>query len=81
MEVAALSITRIVAPNPFDVNNDGVVNMRDIGEFCAAFGSTSEDPNWNPDYDVTGPTPLVPDGRVDMRDIGEVCRHFGETDL
>lgn len=81
LEVAALSITRIVAPNPFDVNNDGVVNMRDIGEFCAAFGSTSEDPNWNPDYDVTGPTPLVPDGRVDMRDIGEVCRHFGETDL
>jgi hypothetical protein len=81
VKVTALSTTRIVTPNQFDVNNDGIVNMRDIGEFCAAFGSTSADPDWNPAYDVTGSTPLLPDGRVDMRDIGEICRHFGETDL
>ena len=81
LEVVALSVTRIATPHPCDVNGDGIINMRDIGAFCAAFGSNPSSPNWNPACDVPGPTQNVPDGKVDMRDVGEACRHFGEVDL
>ena len=54
-----------------DVNHDGVVNMRDIGLCCSAFGSQSGDPNWNPHCDING------DGIVNMRDIGIACDNFG----
>jgi hypothetical protein len=55
-----------------DVNDDGVVNMRDIGIVCAAFGSTPGDSHWNADADLNG------DGRIDMRDIGIVTANFGK---
>jgi hypothetical protein len=59
---------------------DGVCNMRDIGYFCSKFGTTPSSPGWDPNCDVTGPTPKVPDNIVNMRDIGEACRNFGNKD-
>ena len=62
--------------NPYlyaDVNHDGVVNMRDIGLCCSAFGSSPGDPTWNPNCDING------DGVVNMRDIGIACGNFGKT--
>ncbi len=55
-----------------DVNHDAVVNMRDIGLCCNAFGSHSGQPNWNSRYDVNE------DGTVNMRDIGLACSNFGK---
>jgi len=53
-----------------DVNGDSVVNMRDIGIVCNAYGSNPTKPNWNPYLD------LDQNGRIDMRDIGRVCVNF-----
>jgi hypothetical protein len=56
-----------------DVNNDGMVDMRDIGIICDKFGLTPVRPLWDPKVDTNG------DGIVDMRDIGIAVRNFGKT--
>ena len=56
-----------------DISGNGVVDMRDIGTACRAFGSTPGDPKWVPNADIND------DEVVDMRDLGAICRHFGET--
>jgi PKD repeat protein len=63
---------------PWDINGDGVTDIKDIAIVAKAYGSIPGMPNWNPDADITGPTPLVPDGKVDIRDIALVSSHFGE---
>lgn len=78
VKVAALSITRIVAPNPYDVSGptsgvpDGVVDMRDIGYVARRFMCTPSDSLWDPNADIDG------NGKIDMKDIGTVARHFME---
>ena len=78
MKVAALSITRLVAPNPYDVSGptsgvpDGVVDMRDIGYVARRFMCTPSDSLWDPNADIDG------NGKIDMKDIGTVARHFME---
>jgi len=57
----------------WDINQDGIVDMRDIAIVGKAFGSSPGQPTWNPAAD------LNVDGKVDMRDIGLVAKHFGET--
>ncbi len=37
-----------------DINNDGIVNAVDLGNFKAAFFSQPGDANWNPDADFNG---------------------------
>ncbi len=56
---------------PGDVNDDGVVDMRDINEVCVAFGSYPGGPKWNFYADFNR------DGRIDLRDIGLACAFFG----
>ena len=56
-----------------DINGDGVVDMRDIGIACAAFGSNFGDPNWDNAVDLNS------DGKIDMRDIVMVCSEFGNA--
>lgn len=56
-----------------DINHDGKVDMKDVGIVVKAFGSTPEDPRWNPNADVNN------DGRVDMKDVGIVVADFGKT--
>ena len=74
LRVAALSIARIVTPNPADVNNDGKVDMKDISYVARRFMMTPADPLWDPAADINR------DGRVDMKDIGGSARRFGEID-
>jgi hypothetical protein len=57
----------------WDVNHDGVCDMKDIAIAAAAFGSKPGSSNWNPNADVNG------DGKVDMKDIALISAHFGET--
>jgi len=59
---------------------DGKVNMRDIGAISRLFGTQEGDPDYNANYDITGPTEGLADGKINMRDIGLAARHFGEID-
>jgi hypothetical protein len=56
-----------------DINNDGIVDIVDIVIVALAFGSTPEDPHWNPIAD------LNQDNIIDIVDIVLVAIHFGET--
>lgn len=58
-----------------DLNRDGTVDIRDIGEVARAYGSYEEPehPRWNPDADINN------DGVVDIRDVSSIARRFGET--
>jgi hypothetical protein len=55
-----------------DVNNDGVVNMKDITDACLHFGAFNGTPRYDPDMDVNG------DGRIDLRDILAIVLNFGK---
>ena len=55
-----------------DVNNDGVVNMKDVTDACTHFGAFNGTPRYDPDIDVNG------DGRIDMRDILAIVLNFGK---
>jgi len=57
---------------PADINDDGRVEMRDIGTAARAFGTNNPHPDWNPDADI------YRDGTVDMIDIGFTAKHYGE---
>ena len=58
--------------NPYDLNLDGKVDIKDIAIVGAAFGSYPGHPNWNPIADVDN------DGVVSVRDMALVAAHFGE---
>jgi hypothetical protein len=57
---------------PGDVNGDGVVDMRDIGELTNAYGATPDRPNWIFYGDMNR------DRRIDLRDIGIACTFFAQ---
>lgn len=54
-----------------DVNNDGIVDMKDISSAVMAFNSFPNTSRWNVYADVDN------NGRVDMRDIVLVVANFG----
>ena len=58
--------------SPYDLNKDGHVDILDIRIVAAAFGSSPEEPNWNPIADVNG------DGLIDVFDLRLVAKHYGE---
>jgi hypothetical protein len=58
--------------NPYDINQDGVVDITDIAIVAMAFGSYPGHERWNPDADVND------DGYVDIIDMTLVAQHFGE---
>jgi hypothetical protein len=68
-ETYALS-ARTSVGNPYDINGDGVVDMKDIGIAARAFGTSPDDPRWNLLADVNG------DGKIDLRDIALIAQHF-----
>ena len=53
-----------------DVNHDGLVNMRDVAIVVMKFGSTPDQPQWDPRAD------LNEDGIVNMKDVAIVCAAF-----
>jgi hypothetical protein len=54
-----------------DVNNDGIVNMKDIVTAVMSFNSFPGTPRWNPYADVDD------NGRVDLKDICLIVSNFG----
>ena len=61
----------IICNAPWDVNGDGIVDIRDIVIVGQHFGQTTSPPY--PRYDVNA------DGIVDIRDIVIVGQHLGQT--
>ena len=54
-----------------DVNNDGIVNVKDVSAAVIAFNSFPGTPRWNVYADVDN------NGRVDIRDICLIVSNFG----
>ncbi len=59
--------------NPYDLNLDEKVDMKDIAIAAQAYGSYPGHPRWNPDADVDD------DNDVDLFDLSLIAAHFGET--
>ncbi len=57
---------------PWDVDRDGCVNQADLGILLAAYGSTSDDPEWDCRADIDA------DYDVDQSDLGVLLAHWGE---
>jgi len=58
---------------PTDLNKDGTVNIMDIAIVAKAYGTTPEDPGWNPIADVAEPY-----GEIDIVDIATVAKDYGK---
>ncbi len=54
-----------------DINGDGIVDMKDIGEACRAYGADMDHPRWDPAIDING------DGIINLIDIALICHDFG----
>jgi hypothetical protein len=57
--------------SPYDVNQDGKIDIADVSLVAYALGSYPGHPRWNPNADVDR------DGEVDMQDIVIVAGHYG----
>ena len=57
----------------WDINFDGVVDIRDISTAGRAFGATPGTPRWNIEADINL------DGVIDIRDISAIGRNFGKS--
>ena len=56
-----------------DLNQDGTVNILDIAIVAKPYGTTPEDPGWNPIAD------LDDNEIIDIRDIAKVAKDYGKT--
>jgi subtilisin family serine protease len=56
-----------------DLNDDGIVDYRDINRVARMFGKTLGDPQWDPNSDI------IEDGIIDCRDINVPSRNYGKT--
>ena len=57
---------------PEDVNGDGVVNLADLAELLAAYGTAEGDAGYNPAADVDG------DGSVGLADLAALLAAYGQ---
>lgn len=65
---SGIAITRLLFG---DLNDDGIVDMRDIGVIAIAFGSYPSHPRWNPQYDFNE------DLEIDLTDLLIIAKNFG----
>ncbi|MGB9778958.1 MAG: cohesin domain-containing protein, partial [Candidatus Bathyarchaeales archaeon] len=56
-----------------DVNGDGKVDGKDTALLAAAFGTTPENPRWNPDADLNN------DKKIDGKDVALIAKNYGKT--
>jgi PKD repeat protein len=66
------ALVQVSTAKPYDVNGDGIINLKDVYEVALAFGSSPGYPNWNPLCDFNQ------DGVVNLKDYYPVCVHYGE---
>jgi len=59
---------------------DGKVDIRDLAAIARIYGINHPDPNYNVNYDLTGPTLGVPDGKIDIKDLALAATNYGKTD-
>ena len=70
--MSVLAMGEVKAYSPYDLNNDGVVDVRDIEIVAKHFGSWEGHPRWNPQVDFDK------DGFITIIDVYIVAVHFGE---
>lgn len=58
--------------SPYDLNHDGIINMKDFSIFAAAWGSTTGDANFNPACDFNK------DGKISAMDLHLLGIHWTE---
>lgn len=56
-----------------DVNGNRLIDLSDLTNFRAAFGSNSSSGNWNPRYDENG------NNSIDLNDLNAMKSRFGRT--
>jgi len=62
------------SPMSTDLDGNGKVDILDIAIVAMAFGTKSEDPNYNPVADLAEPY-----GEINIADIAKVARDYGKT--
>lgn len=67
------ALIQVVDRPPYDLNQDGKIDIKDISIVAKAFGSYPGHPLWNPIADLNG------DNKVDIKDISVVAKHYGES--
>ncbi len=66
---------------PGDFNGDGCVEFEDLMLLAMAYGSTSDDDNWNVACDIAGPGGVLePDGVIDFEDLMIFAMHYGDEE-
>ena len=65
-------VTGMLYP-PWDINQDGKVDYKDLGIFAATYGKSVGDPGYDARADLYG------DGTIDYKDLGILAAHYGET--
>lgn len=71
-ETSYLSVYTLIVPSFSDVNKDGVIDIFDAILLAAAFNSTPNSPNWNPQADINK------DNAVDIYDAIILASNFGK---
>jgi hypothetical protein len=69
-EISKSYIGSSVVFPPWDLNEDGKVNVLDFSIFGVAYGSTPQSPNWNPKVDLNA------DGKANILDAIQILIHF-----
>jgi len=68
--VGSAHVGIVHSPKSTDVNNDKIVDMRDIGYVCSKYFAVEGDNRYSSDADIDS------NGIIDMRDIGCVCKFY-----
>jgi hypothetical protein len=63
---------QILGIHPWDINQDGKVDLQDLRILANAHGSTPSSPKWNPLADFNGV------GTVNTQDLVLLALHFGQ---
>jgi hypothetical protein len=63
---------RILRFPPWDINQDGTVNISDLSILAKAYGSTPGSSKWNPAADINA------HGKVDISDLAMLAKHYRE---
>ena len=74
-ENAAIAAASVAVSRRIDVNGDGIVNIQDLVIVALAFGSTINNPGYNPRADIDG------NGSVNILDLVAISLFFGAVDF
>jgi len=66
-------LNKIIVKIAGDLNGDAIVDILDIAIVAQVFGTTPNDPNWNPIADINN------DALIDILDISKVATEFNKT--